>query len=255
MEIDLDTTTVPPTTTTPVPPVVPPQPPPASPGYVREIDLGDGSGIQRFIGNSPDELIDKLTEAQRNATMKIRELSQSIAPPPMPEAPPVPEPLTAEEQFVIGQAFATDPVGAFDALFERRTGMTYDAFQGMASYMSELQTGISVKSDIDHFLSLHEGKDYQPSESNRQLMLRALEAEELPVNRVTLEYAFNKLNTSGLLEKPPSNDRSMPSTISDRGNIAVPPKNDGSDVEQWLRTAPLEDVRKYYNSIGGQLGR
>ena len=43
--------------------------------YRREIDLGDGSGVQVFEGSSYDELIDKLANAQLHATRKIKELS------------------------------------------------------------------------------------------------------------------------------------------------------------------------------------
>src|SRR5690348_12024093 len=45
--------------------------------YQREIDLGDGSGVQVFRADSLEELVDKLAEAQRNATRKIRELNQA----------------------------------------------------------------------------------------------------------------------------------------------------------------------------------
>src|SRR5690348_17341391 len=41
--------------------------------FRREIDLGDGSGKQVFEADSAEELIDKLTTAQENATRKIRE--------------------------------------------------------------------------------------------------------------------------------------------------------------------------------------
>lgn len=43
--------------------------------YRKEIDLGEGDGIQVFEGESLEELVDKLAEAQRNATKKIREFN------------------------------------------------------------------------------------------------------------------------------------------------------------------------------------
>lgn len=241
------------------PPPIPPAPPQE---FVREIDLGDGSGVQRFIGKTPEELIDKLAEAQRNATYKIQELSrQQYAPPPMPEIPP-PQALSPEEQFLIGQQFQTDPVGAFDALFQMRTGMSYEDFQGMASYMAESATGTVVKSEIDSFLADHEyhpkmnpNGDYLPNENNRRAVLNFLEAEQRPLDRANLEYAFMKLNSRGLLEKPQNETKTMPTTISDRGSVTAPPPVAGSDVAQWLKTAPLDEVKKYYNQVGRQFGR
>src|SRR6185369_7148836 len=39
--------------------------------FRRDIDLKDGSGIQRFEGATMDELLDNLVKAQENATRKI----------------------------------------------------------------------------------------------------------------------------------------------------------------------------------------
>lgn len=237
-------------------PMTPPNPMTPPPEYVREIDLQDGSGVQRFVGSTPEELIDKLTEAQRNATMKIRELSQA-APMLPPELPPTPEPLTAEEQFLIGQQFVNDPVGAFDALFERRTGMTYEDFQKQRDYVDTIQGTVAVSSAVDQFLSVHEGKDYFPTENNRQAILGFLERTgRTPDDIANLEFAFSQLNVSGLLERPVDNTRSLPTTISDRSNMAPgTAPGAGEDVARFLKTAPLDEVKKYLNTVGRQLNR
>jgi hypothetical protein len=61
------------------------QPDPVEPVTVeREIDLGDGSGIQVFRGTGATEveayaaLADEFAKAQANATKKIRELSRPV---------------------------------------------------------------------------------------------------------------------------------------------------------------------------------
>jgi hypothetical protein len=43
--------------------------------FVKEIDNGNGV-IERFQGNSWQELVDKIAEGKRNASIKIRELSK-----------------------------------------------------------------------------------------------------------------------------------------------------------------------------------
>jgi hypothetical protein len=57
--------------------VAPPKEPVAK-KWFREIDLGDGSGKQRFEGNTQAELVDALAQAQTHATRKIRELNKKI---------------------------------------------------------------------------------------------------------------------------------------------------------------------------------
>src|SRR5215472_8244458 len=46
--------------------------------FERVIDLGDGSGVQKFTADSMEELVDKLARAQEHATRKIREQARQI---------------------------------------------------------------------------------------------------------------------------------------------------------------------------------
>jgi 16S rRNA G966 N2-methylase RsmD len=46
--------------------------------YQKRIDLQDGSGVQVFEAESPEQLVDILVESQRHATKKIREQSRRI---------------------------------------------------------------------------------------------------------------------------------------------------------------------------------
>src|SRR6266704_5157746 len=68
--------------------------------YRREIDLGDGSGTQVFEGETLEELVDKLADAQKHATRKIRDLNRQAK---EVAAPPAPKPLTPDEEYLVSQ--------------------------------------------------------------------------------------------------------------------------------------------------------
>ena len=135
--------------------------------------------------------------------------------------------------------------------------MTYEDFQKQRDYMEGLQANVSVSTAVDQFLTVHEGKDYFPSDNNRAAILNFLERQgPTPDDKANHEYAFSYLNTSGLLERPVDNTRSLPTTISDRGNSAPGAgMGGGEDVRRFLQTAPLDEVKKYLNSVGRQVGR
>src|ERR1700743_2577476 len=83
--------------------------------FQREIDLGDGSGKQVFKADSAEELLDKLTEAQKNATIKIREQQFELkrakrAHPERIDTPTaVKRDLTAQELLDISNELAKNP--------------------------------------------------------------------------------------------------------------------------------------------------
>lgn len=134
--------------------------------FRREIDLGDGSGKQVFEADSQDELIDKLTEAQKNATKKIRELAAATKQPEPAKEPA--KPLTAEER------------------------------------LSILETKLKQDEIATQFIADH--PDYLPNPSNGRRLLNWLKAEGLAESPENLHRAYEELNTGGLLEKRPSED-------------------------------------------------
>src|SRR5690349_14030031 len=73
---------------------------PAETVFRRTIDLGDGSGVQVFEAPTLEELVDKLAEAQRNASKKIRELVIKKK---------EEEKTTADEEFVTAQNLMSRP--------------------------------------------------------------------------------------------------------------------------------------------------
>src|SRR6266705_5063177 len=101
---------------TPTPPT-PATPPPSK--FVREIDLKDGSGVQKFEADSWEGLVDKLATAQENATKKIRELSARKPIEPEREVKPVYEikEPSAADMLALKEGFEADPAAAFKKAF------------------------------------------------------------------------------------------------------------------------------------------
>ena len=91
-------------------------PPPSK--FVREIDLKDGSGVQKFEAESWEGLVDKLATAQENATKKIRELSARKPIEPEREVKPVYEikEPSAADMLALKEGFEADPVAAWKNL-------------------------------------------------------------------------------------------------------------------------------------------
>src|SRR5690348_4922094 len=132
----------------------------------REIDLGDGSGVQVFEaeGASKEEaleaLSDKIAEAQKNATIKIRaqeaELRDLRAKNAEREKPKEP---TADEEYVLAQEFQKMPRAAFRKMFEEVTGMKPEEFQTMRQAAQAYQTATTTSEAISTFVAMH--PDYE----------------------------------------------------------------------------------------------
>lgn len=127
--------------------------------FRREIDLGDGSGVQKFEGATLDELVDKLAEAQRNATRKIREQAAQLKANEKPvEAP---KPGSAEER------------------------------------LAAIEARIAWANTASEFVGAH--PDYQNTQQNAVKMERYMAAQGIPKTLEGLEQAFKELSESGLL--------------------------------------------------------
>lgn len=164
--------------------------------YVREIDLGEGSGKQVFKAKTAEEMVEKLYKAQENASKKIREqaaqLRRRTRVEPERHVEAAPAELTADQIFAIQQEFAKNPVAALDKIL---------AAKGID--LSELkQDSIELRTQkMEHaFLQKHEGVDYFPTPKNAQAIQSFLREEKLSYTAKNLEYAFQELTDSGLLE-------------------------------------------------------
>lgn len=256
-------------------PAVPPAavPAPVVPGvavpvvFRREIDLGDGSGKQVFEAPTEAALLDKLTEAQTHGTRKIRTQQQQLrrlrrapaAPVAPVTAPVAPARLTADEEFLLGQSFATNPIQTFERLLEATTGMKSTEFAQTAEEVRQFKAAQAGEAAAKDFVADHQG-EFAPTPGNERRVLSFLEREGLAMTRDNLEIAFEELSASGLLEAaapaatavlpaviPPVAPASTVSTgISPQGTVPpVPVSGDPSALNaSEVDALPLADARQ-----------
>lgn len=168
--------------------------------YRREIDLGDGSGVQVFEGDSYDELIDKLANAQLHATKKIKELSAAR------KAEAASEELTPEQEFLLAQELTSKPGKAMKALIESTLGMTVEEFRKTQSELREFRAKQVADSDAVQFVN--ETPDYYASQRNGAKIQKYLSTYKLQPTIENYKQAFADLNEGGLLEAKPANGAS-----------------------------------------------
>lgn len=189
----------------------PPNPQPAQ-ECVQEVDLGDGSGVQVFKGASWEEVAKKLAEAQKNATKRIRELSQrptGLQPENKSLFQPVeykPRDLTQAEQLRIADDMSQgNMTRAFDQLIESRLGVKPNE---LANGMNLLQTLYRDKLEQNataNWSKRHQGEywqfDFIPSLT--RISQKLLEAG-YPITETNLEWSYNQLVAAGeiLVEEP-----------------------------------------------------
>lgn len=159
--------------------------------YRREIDLGDGSGVQVFEAPSVEELVDKLAVAQANATRKIRELTSAKKQEAAPE-------LSADEEWVIAQELATKPLEAFEKLFEKKLGRKPAELQKDLDDLAAFRREEAERKSAKEFVDAH--PDYVPTPKNGARIEKWLRVEGLAATPENIEKAFQDLSESGLLE-------------------------------------------------------
>lgn len=159
--------------------------------YRKEIDLGDGSGVQVFTATSVDELLDKLATAQAHATKKIRELNNRIK--AIESAKPEEKELTPDEEFVLSQQLQSNPSKvlrkAVNDEIERRERVQKDNDERNAATAQEFIT---------------RNPEYLPTPANGTKLFRFLQTYKLDPTVENLERAYTELNESGLLEVRPA---------------------------------------------------
>jgi hypothetical protein len=249
----------------------------------REIDLGDGSGVQVFEGKGETEkdaladLNDKLFEAQTNATKKIRqqeaELKEFRA--RTAEAPKAVD-LTDDEEYILSQEIVgKKPSKALDKWFRDRTGMSIEELQAVKQRLDSERDATVRNQAIATFVATHPDFDDRTEiegkpNRNGELMKMKLADLGLPMTSENLHRAYLDLKKSGLLvlkgeeahadptPTPAATERiAQPraeatetrtrrsSGISTHGRPAAQPKTDFSEDE--LRAMPLEKLREISN--------
>lgn len=237
--------------------------------YRRDIDLGDGSGVQVFEGRTYEELIDKLATAQEHATRKIRELSQAKK-----SEEKVAQAADVDE-WLLGQEIISKPTEAFGKIFERVVGMKPTDFSSKMERLTAFEAAKSAEDQAVTFVQTH--PDYAATPANGRRMGRYLELYKLEPTVENMEKAFTELADSGLLEardeKPaveteeqnaeteriaqpvekvsPASQRKAASGLSGRRSPAPAPKPQGP-TEEELDKMPLHKLRDLaVNSLTG----
>lgn len=244
--------------------------------YRTEIDLGDGSGVQVFEAESPEALTEKLIDAQKNATKKIRqqeaelkELRAKTAGKPQSAA------LTDDEKYVLKQEFDKDPDAALSKWFKRRTGRDIEDVNTLGQRLDQEAESRQRFAAMEAFLASHE--DFINDDTvngkpnpNGDLMRMKLAELGLPITSENLHKAYLQLKQSGLLKlrggeahadtEPNSEARRIAETrtdatqtrtrrsssgISSHGRPATPPPG-FSEADAY--NMPLEKLREKANA-------
>lgn len=215
--------------------------------FRREIDLGDGSGKQVFEADTLEALVDKLAEAQTHATKKIREQAAQIRKKPERAEERVVEPagvsgkraLTADEKFALAQKFQSDPDSAFDELYEAKFGRKPDEDAQDREFIRQVRYEREIGAIDNAFLASN--PEFHQSQSNAAAMVNFLKSENLPYTKANLEYAFQELTDSGLLEVKP--DAASESKAGDSERISQEAKPRSKQMSTGVRTASVTSRR------------
>jgi hypothetical protein len=187
--------------------------------YRRVIDLGDGSGTQVFEGESPEDLIEKLANAQVHATRKIREQAAELKAKANPPAEPQSDPA---DDFLLAQEMLTSPTKAMQKAFEKMTGMKLEDFKNSQERLNAFQRGQEEFQAGKQFADSH--PDFYGSEKNAKRIEKWLRVEGLSATTENIEKAYSDLSESGLLEAKPSGTQDADTTERTDGTqrIAAP---------------------------------
>jgi hypothetical protein len=177
--------------------------------FVKEIDLGDGSGVQKFEADTEAELIDKLVEAQTNATKEIRKLQRAkprvrpqkrerVNEPERPYAEPIQ--VSAQDDLDFASGLSVNPSKVFGRLFEASTGIKLADLRATSEKVGEISSAMEEQAGAQSFISAT--PEFLPSKANSDALLGILEDEELPVTQQNLSYAYQQALDGALLELP-----------------------------------------------------
>lgn len=155
--------------------------------YTKNIDLGDGSGVQVFSGEGPtavealENLTEKLAEAQRHATKKIHDLNTRVKAEDTRTAQ-----QKTDDEYVIAQRLQKEPTRTIRDVVS----------EVIAEREAETQRSLAAQR---LFVDTHPDYIADPDNGNR---LRD-EVRRLGYNEFTetsLEKAYQSLKASGLLK-------------------------------------------------------
>lgn len=223
----------------------------------RTIDLGDGAGVQVFKGKGTsreealEEALDKLTDAQRSATKKIREQAAKLKQQP-----------TKEEESLRAAEIVTNPSKVVKSIL----GIDPSELQEVVAEVRENRASKQKRTVADQFVSKH--PEFLDNERNAQRLAKAVPLfGEFSLENI--EKAYQDLSESGLLEvkgeeaeqgqeedksatriEPktqvtPSRATKKASGISTHSRTVLPISTEPSEDE--LSTMPLDKLRALAN--------
>lgn len=149
--------------------------------YRREIDLGDGTGVQVFQSETLEGLVDKLADAQRNATKKIHELNKQVKSQNTKTAQEI-----ADDEYVLSQEMLTKPRETVQKLVAEE----------QRKIAEENARVVAVQ---ENFLATHPSYVANPENGKRIVQWLQLNGHA-QLTEDGLEKAYQDLSTSGLLK-------------------------------------------------------
>lgn len=202
----------------------------------QRIDLGDGSGVQVFVGRGASELEAakdlnrQLIQAQENATRKIREQAQQIA-----DAKKTDAQAQADQDFVDNEEYKKDPRGYLTKKI--REGVTTAMSEQKASEQRHLQAQFD-------FVALH--PEYVTDKVNAGRLeseFRRLYPEANEFTVTGLDKAFESLKQSGLL-KLQEPEASEPTNNEPPARVEEPPRIEEPTKQPEPPAAPVRSPKK-----------
>jgi len=198
--------------------------------YRKEIDNGNGV-IEVFEADSVDELIDKIAEGKRNASLKIRELSEKIKVEDTRTAQ-----QKADDEYVIAERLKKEPS---------------KAIREIISEVIEERIAKQVQWDKDQSRFVQTHPDFIANADNGKRLTDEVQRLGLTPDYASLEKAYQTLKASGLLLlKAEGSEEATETETKESERIAQPkaevtqprsPKR-GSNLSTRTAVAPKPDT-------------
>jgi hypothetical protein len=238
--------------------------------FVREIDLGDGSGVQVFKAATLEKLLDKLAEAQKNATKKIREQAAQLK-----KYSAQAEADAADNEYVVSQELMSKPTAAFKKLFKETTGVDIESFKNSWERLQAWEQSQAVQSienqknqAATQFLADH--PEFVTNATNGARLEKAINLLVADAERTGkeinfsqfIEEAYADLSASGLLQlkdmeaEPVKKETPIEKTVqvpahtrrasglSSRARTATVPKSTEPTIED-IENMSLDEIRAH----------
>jgi len=215
----------------------------------REIDLGDGAGVEIYEGRGETELDaikdlnDRLVIAKQNASREVREIQRKH--PKQPEPPKAPE-ISEDLEYVFKQQFEKKPSEAFKAMFKELTGMDVTEFK---TWQSAQRAADEARTKQDESLRIQREwvsshPEYITSvENGDQIRDWVRDHNYNEFTQENLEKAFEDLSGRGLL-KLKTDEASAPTKTETTTKVKETARIETPATEVVKDVTPVRSSRK-----------